>query len=202
MGPTGATGPTGAAGAAATVTVGTVTTAQPGTQATVTNTGTPEAAVLDFTIPQGNTGTAAPVSLLSAYSTPPQSGTNGGALLFDQNGPAYGADLSHTAGSGTFTVNTPGVYAVSFHAALAPTAGAAYPLPIVTTLEQDGSTVPGGTALHTFQSDSDTANVSFSVPVTVATAPSTLQVVGSGGTYLYSAAGMTISRLGDVPSQT
>ena len=58
-GPTGAagvTGPTGAAGAAATVTVGTVTTAQPGAQATVTNTGTPEAAVLDFSIPQGATG--------------------------------------------------------------------------------------------------------------------------------------------------
>ncbi len=181
--------------------MGSVTTGAPGTEAAVTNSGTIQNAVLDFTIPQGSAGAAQPISLLSAYSSPAQSGASGSPLLFDQNGPAYGADLSHTAGSGTFTVNTPGVYAVSFHAALAPTAGAAYPLPIVTTLEQDGSTVPGGTALHTFQSDSDTANVSFSVPVTVATAPSTLQVVGSGGTYLYSAAGMTISRLGDVPSQ-
>jgi len=52
----GGAGPTGPAGAAATVSIGTVTTGAPGTAATVTNSGTSSAAVLNFTIPQGQTG--------------------------------------------------------------------------------------------------------------------------------------------------
>lgn len=43
-------------GAAATIAVGTVTTGDPGTSASVTNSGTPSAAVLDFVIPQGPKG--------------------------------------------------------------------------------------------------------------------------------------------------
>jgi hypothetical protein len=52
----GATGPGGPAGTAATVSIGTVTTGAAGTHATVTNVGTPLAAVLNFTIPQGLAG--------------------------------------------------------------------------------------------------------------------------------------------------
>jgi hypothetical protein len=53
----GGVGAAGAAGAAATVAVGTVTTLAAGTQATVTNSGTAQAAVLNFGIPQGAPGT-------------------------------------------------------------------------------------------------------------------------------------------------
>ena len=53
----GGTGATGAQGAAATVTVGTVTTLAAGSPATVTNSGTAQAAVLSFGIPQGAAGT-------------------------------------------------------------------------------------------------------------------------------------------------
>ena len=49
-------GQPGKDGAAATVTVGTVTTGEPSTDAAVTNTGTQNAAVLDFVIPQGEKG--------------------------------------------------------------------------------------------------------------------------------------------------
>ena len=49
-------GDTGAAGAAATVTVGSTTTGNPGTNASVTNSGTSSAAVLNFTIPKGEKG--------------------------------------------------------------------------------------------------------------------------------------------------
>ena len=54
---TGGTGATGAQGAAAAVTAGTVTTLAAGSQATVTNSGTAQAAVLNFGIPQGAAGT-------------------------------------------------------------------------------------------------------------------------------------------------
>ncbi|HWW22292.1 MAG TPA: DNRLRE domain-containing protein [Edaphobacter sp.] len=52
----GSAGPSGPTGAAATVSVGSVTTAAAGTQAAVTNSGTANAAVLNFTIPQGAPG--------------------------------------------------------------------------------------------------------------------------------------------------
>ena len=49
-------GPAGPAGSAATVTVGSVATGEAGTEATVVNSGTESAAVLDFVIPKGATG--------------------------------------------------------------------------------------------------------------------------------------------------
>lgn len=55
-GTNGTNGTDGAPGAAATVTVGTVTTGEPGTAAQVTNSGTENAAVLDFVIPRGAQG--------------------------------------------------------------------------------------------------------------------------------------------------
>ena len=63
-GATGATGPqglkgdTGATGASATVSIGSVTTGAAGTSVSVTNSGTSTAAVLNFTIPRGDTGAA------------------------------------------------------------------------------------------------------------------------------------------------
>lgn len=60
QGPVGATGAQGPAGAAATITVGTTTTGEPGTDAQVTNVGTPQAAILNFVIPQGPQGLTGP----------------------------------------------------------------------------------------------------------------------------------------------
>jgi hypothetical protein len=54
----GGVGPTGASGSAATVTVGSVTTLAAGSSATVSNSGTAQAAVLNFGIPQGAAGAA------------------------------------------------------------------------------------------------------------------------------------------------
>jgi len=54
----GVAGPTGPAGAGGTVQIGTVTTGAAGSAATVTNSGTSSAAVLNFTIPQGAAGTS------------------------------------------------------------------------------------------------------------------------------------------------
>ncbi|HZY62223.1 MAG TPA: collagen-like protein, partial [Edaphobacter sp.] len=52
----GSAGPTGPTGAAATISIGTVTTGPAGSLAVVTNSGTPSTAVLNFTIPRGDTG--------------------------------------------------------------------------------------------------------------------------------------------------
>jgi len=59
-GPTGPTGYTGATGLAATLTVGTTTTGTPGSNAQVSNSGTTEAAIFDFIIPEGEVGVDGP----------------------------------------------------------------------------------------------------------------------------------------------
>lgn len=57
----GDTGARGPQGPAATIEAGAVTTLPPGSPATVTNTGTPNAAVFAFGIPQGDPGTSIPL---------------------------------------------------------------------------------------------------------------------------------------------
>ena len=59
-GATGERGPQGVAGTAATIKVGTVATGDPGTNATIVNAGTANAATLNFTIPRGATGATGP----------------------------------------------------------------------------------------------------------------------------------------------
>ena len=54
--PAGQTGPQGDTGATPEITIGTVTTGAPGTDASATMTGTPEAPVLSLTIPRGMPG--------------------------------------------------------------------------------------------------------------------------------------------------
>lgn len=56
----GSQGPAGTDGQAATVSVGSTTTGAAGTSASVNNSGTTSAAVLDFTIPKGDTGATGP----------------------------------------------------------------------------------------------------------------------------------------------
>jgi hypothetical protein len=62
IGPAGIPGPQGVPGSPGPVslTIGTTTTAPAGTPASVVNSGTPEALVLDFTIPEGETGPTGP----------------------------------------------------------------------------------------------------------------------------------------------
>lgn len=55
-GSNGSNGTNGSNGSAATITIGSVTTGSPGSSATVTNSGTSSAAVFNFAIPQGATG--------------------------------------------------------------------------------------------------------------------------------------------------
>ena len=66
-GPQGPAGPQGADGPAGTIAVGTVTTGEPGSAASVTNSGTQEHAVLDFVIPKGVRGDGSGDMLAATY---------------------------------------------------------------------------------------------------------------------------------------
>lgn len=116
-------GDTGATGQAATVAVGSVTTLSPGSNATVTNSGTQNNAVLNFGIPQGANGTVTTVDSVSAvggnvdlgavrYSTAQTLNTTQQTQARDNIGAAAAADLSSYipttekgAASGVATLN-------------------------------------------------------------------------------------------------
>lgn len=66
----GSTGPTGPAGTAASISIGTVTTLAAGSSATVTNSGTAQAAVLNFGIPQGAAGASGSSGSTSSSGSP------------------------------------------------------------------------------------------------------------------------------------
>lgn len=84
-------GSDGAPGAAATITAGTTTTLSPGSSATVTNSGTSSAAVFDFGIPQGATGSpgadgADGADGFSPIATVTKSGDTATISITDANG--------------------------------------------------------------------------------------------------------------------
>lgn len=67
-GDTGAKGDRGATGAAATIRIGTVTTGAPGSEAVVTNVGTANDAVFNFTLPRGEKGADGGIDIDTALS--------------------------------------------------------------------------------------------------------------------------------------
>ena len=69
QGPAGATGQTGPTGATPTITINSTTTGAPGTNASVTNSGTPTAVQLNFVIPQGAAGTGGSGSGSGVFTT-------------------------------------------------------------------------------------------------------------------------------------
>lgn len=191
----GATGPAGDTGPAATIRVGSVTTGDPGTEASVTNSGTEQEAVLDFVIPRGEAGGGQPLEVLASYTTPSQTAADGGSLLFQQNSTEVGTAISHANGSDTFTVGEPGVYMVTFNGSFSPAAGAAFPLNLVLSLNQNGSALPGATLRHTFHISTENVTIALTEPVTV-TGTSTFTITGSGGSYTYSDIALSMHKLG------
>ena len=92
----GADGAKGEPGTAATITVGTVTTGAAGSDATVTNTGTTSAAILNFAIPQGAKGDAGTAGAKGAPGAKgdPGLGVKSIALTTDASGKVTGGTLT------------------------------------------------------------------------------------------------------------
>lgn len=110
-GETGAVGATGLPGAPATVTVGTTTTGAPGTSAAVTNSGTPQNAVLNFTVPAGETGTAN-LSYGIFTAQPYTTANNNSPMIFTGTGSSADIALNNTGTAVNLAAG--GVYDVSY----------------------------------------------------------------------------------------
>ena len=198
-GANGADGATGADGTAATVQVGTTTTGAPGTDASVTNTGTESNAVLNFVIPAGATGASAAESrpsVLAVQDTTEQALTENTPVSFAVNLLQSGTDLTHAAGSNQITVETPGIYQAAFTAEVSPTGTATLPLTISLSLEQGTTILETSSTTMTTAEQSNT--LAWNIPFSVTAAPEVLQILSDGTDVILNRATLTINKIGTV----
>ncbi|MCU1251545.1 MAG: Collagen triple helix repeat-containing protein [Edaphobacter sp.] len=187
-GATGSTGTTGTAGAAATVAVGTVTPLAAGATPTVTNSGTPSAAVLAFGIPagaMGSTGSAGSAATISvgtvttgapaSSATVSNSGTTSGAVLnftipqglAGATGSTGSNGSAATVSVGTVTALAPGATPTVSNTGSSSAAVLAFGIPSAGT--------------PTFSSLTDSASVTWAIGSAIV-ANSTLTLVHTTGT--------------------
>ena len=198
-GATGANGTDGADGTAATVQVGTTTTGAPGTNASVTNTGTESNAVLNFVIPAGATGASAAESrpsVLAVQDTTEQALTENTPVSFAVNLLQSGTDLTHTAGSNQITVETTGIYQAALSAEVSPTGAATLPQTSSLSLELGTTILETGSTTMTTAEQSNT--IAWTVPFSVTTAPETIQILSDSNDVVLNRATLTINKIGTV----
>lgn len=116
VGPTGPRGPQGPA----TITVGSTTTGEPGTNAQVTNSGTTENVILNFTIPRGATGPTGPQGLQGETGATGPTGPQGLQGEIGATGPTGPTGETPTLEIGTVTTGEPGTQAAASITGTAP----------------------------------------------------------------------------------
>lgn len=159
FGPTGPTGPQGPA----TITIGTTTTGNPGTNASVTNVGTNENAILNFTIPagatgaqgiQGPTGPSGESSL--SYGSKYDTTTDTISLTADTDSPVpltTTAPLSGITGTNanTLTITANGVYKIDYFFNGSPNVEATLTL----SVSQNSNPISSSTIIKEVQANTD-----------------------------------------------
>ena len=200
-GPDGPEGPTGPTGAAATITIGNVTTGEPGTNVEITNSGTDENAVFNFVIPRGATGATGggggTPDVLATVDSSAQSTAAGSALVFNETPLVSGTSITHQAGSTDIQITQPGIYQAFFQGNVTPDTGTTIPSTLQVQLNRDGTPVAGGSSSHTFTATDEMANLSFSIPFQVTSAPAAITVTAGQAGYTFDNAALTVIRLGD-----
>ena len=182
-GVTGPMGPTGPTGAAATITIGTVTTGDPGTEATVTNSGTTEEAVFDFVIPRGKPGGGGAPEVLATVDTITQPTSANGALIFNETPLVSGTSITHTAGSPDVPITQTGIYQAFFTGTALIAEGTTIPSTLTVRLTLNETPITGAVARHTFTASNEEVTLSINAPFPV-TGPGTLKVVTRDAGYL------------------
>ena len=176
-----------------------MTAGAPVTYPIVTNSGTADAAVLDFTIPSGNTGAAGIADVLAASDDTDQATAADTPITFADTVATSGTAISHTPGSTDITINTNGVYQVTFNAVATLDAGGSPPSTLTFTATLGGTDVPGASASRTYTAASEEGTLVFSVPVTVTSAPQTLTVEANVADFTVNNAYISVLRLSDTP---
>ena len=150
--------------------------------------------------PQGIQGATGPTGsadtqAVSAYSLPAAQVSDGGAVQFDMTATQSGTDVTHTAGSGDVTITQPGTYFVQYGATVAPTGAASYPVTGIVTLSVNGQTQSAGAGMVQFDAATPARQISAAAVLNVTDVPATVQVISSGGNFLYSNATINVFKV-------
>jgi hypothetical protein len=198
----GAPGADGADGTAATITVGTTTTGAPGTNASVTNTGSTNAAVLQFQIPRGDPGADGSDGAPGADGQGVPVGGAAGQVLAKIDGTDYNTNWIDAPSGGVWNINASDIYFDTGDVGIGP--GADFPaqtLHVAGTMRLesllsttpitlmavdangdivDGSALAGGGSLWTEDGGGNIRYESGSVSVGVNRSNQAFHVVGKG----------------------
>ena len=149
--------------------------------------------------PQGPAGPTRPApdepvpELISTTNTSPQTPGASTDLNLGTKSTDLGTAIDYTDSSTDVSLTENGVYMVSFHSDTKSNSGA---VTAQATLQLDSTPVEGGTAQHYFADTTGEANISFTVPVTVSSAPETLTVVSDNADATFTNATLTVWKIG------
>lgn len=131
----------------------------------------------------------------SAFSIPSASVADNSPLVFDRNAVAQGTAVTHANSSTDFTITQPGLYYVSYNASVTPATGTTLPVTNLLTLSLNGTQLSNGASQHLFNVTGQSAPMSASGLIDVTSVPSTLNLLSSGGNFVYSDATMNVIKL-------
>ncbi|MDO4552889.1 MAG: collagen-like protein, partial [Bacillota bacterium] len=177
-GATGPTGPTGAAGTAG-ATGATGPTGPTGATGATGATG----------------GTGIP-DILATINSDEQATTTDGPLAFSGAAVNSGTSIIHVSGDAVTTITQVGVYHAHFHGAVSADAGTSTPAVLTMQLDLNSATIPGATAVQTFDDTGQETTIAFTMPFQVTTVPSRLEVISSSAGFTFTNISLTVIRLG------
>ena len=177
--------------------MGTVSTGDPGTEASVVNSGDEHNAVFDFVIPKGDVGTMGVPEVLAATDIRSQRTRTNGALSFGSTPLSSGTAITHEADSPDIVIHQNGIYQISFYGSVRMSGCTQVPAALNVHLFQNNARIEGAVSRHVFGSNGEIASMVFSMPVRVDHVPMTLQVRSSADDFSFENAILTVTRLGE-----
>ena len=102
------------------------------------------------------------------------------------------------AGSANIVIQQTGYYSVAFSATVAPVKNASLPASVTLSMRLQGTDVPGAAAIQVLHNSQSAENVALSQMIRGTTVPATLNIIGSGSSFLYSTASVSVIRIGDI----
>lgn len=196
-GSTGPTGPTGATGIGLTGPAGpTGATGATGSVVGITGPTGPTGAT-GPTGPTGPTGASAASDLMVAVNDTAQTPEDAAAIPFSENTFLTGTAITHTAGSGVFSLNQTGIYEVSYSTNLI-NAEASLPKTVNVGLYLGETRVPGSFTEQTLTAADQTASLSATLAIPVTTVPAEIYLLNGGTGITYNESILYIRRLGDI----
>ena len=177
--------------------MGTVSTGDPGTEASVVNSGDEHNAVFDFVIPKGDVGTMGVPDALAATDIRGQRTRTNGALVFGSTALSSGPAITHQDDSPDVVITQNGIYQVSFFGSVRMGSCAHIPAALNVHLFQDNVRVSGAVSRHVFCANGEVVSMVFSMPIRVNRTPVTLQMRSSADDFFFENATLTVMRLGE-----